>query len=135
VLPGSLGFDLPVDGLALPGGFLLTEDLTGDRRREAVYLDSFTTAGSRRVVFAVAQADGSFVEMPAIVVRASGAVPAYGDFDGDGRIDVALADSEQGRPVLRAFLGNGDGTFQARVPFQEASSVISTATVERTHWR
>lgn len=117
VVPGRLRFDLPVDGLSLPGGFVLTEDLTADGRREAVYLDPFSIASSLRVVFAVAQPDGSFEEMPALVVGASSAVPVYGDFDGDGRLDVALPDRDQGQSVLRAFLGNGDGSFQPRLPY------------------
>jgi hypothetical protein len=117
VLPGQLRFDLPVDDLPLPGGFVLTADLTGDGRREALYLDPWSIAGSLRVVFAVAQPDGSFTEMPAIVVGASSAVPVYGDFNGDERLDVGLPDRDQnGHSVFRVFLGNGDGTFLAPLP-------------------
>lgn len=117
VLPGQLRFDLPVDDLALPGGFVLTADLTADGRREALYLDPWSIAGSLRIVFAVAQPDRSFIQMPAIVVGGSSAVPVYGDFDGDERLDVVLPDRDQdGYSVFRVFLGNGDGTFLAPLP-------------------
>ncbi len=38
-----------------------------------------------------------------------------GDFNGDGRLDIATAD--QADNTVSVLLGNGDGTFQAPVSF------------------
>src|SRR6185437_572300 len=36
---------------------------------------------------------------------------AFGDFNGDGRVDIAM--TVPGKKYLAVYLGNGDGTFQA----------------------
>ncbi len=43
-----------------------------------------------------------------------------GDFNGDGKPDLAVTNS--GSSVLGILLGNGDGTFQTQVPFSTGSS-------------
>ncbi len=61
---------------------------------------------------------------------ATGAGPvavAYGDFDDDDRIDLAVAESGAG--TVSVLLGHGDGTFDARVPYAVGaapSDVVAT---------
>jgi hypothetical protein len=59
--------------------------------------------------------DGTF-QPPSAIVLPAGFVPASvatGDFNGDGLLDIAVADSSTDR--VSVFLGNGNGTFQAPV--------------------
>src|SRR5262249_2532086 len=47
----------------------------------------------------------------------TGQVVAVGDFNGDGKPDLVIADNplEANTTVIRVFKGNGDGTFQAPI--------------------
>jgi hypothetical protein len=49
-----------------------------------------------------------------------------GDFDGDGRLDVAEASTAQ--PQILVYRGNGDGTFGAALPLSIPSSAAELAT-------
>ncbi len=71
---------------------------------------TFQLAGN----YAVGSSDGSILEPDAIVA---------GDFSGDGRTDLAVADSgsfPDGR--VSVLLGNGDGTFQSAVQYAVGSA-------------
>jgi predicted dienelactone hydrolase len=50
---------------------------------------------------------------------------AVGDFNGDGRLDLALADWDGG--ALSVMLGNGNGTFQAAVSYNAGADAGSVA--------
>jgi len=80
---------------------------------------------------ALANSDGSFIarnagnaDFPALT-RASGAKPVSGDFDGDGKGDIALvggsgfesSEESPGWNMVPVALSNGDGTFKPNWPF------------------
>jgi hypothetical protein len=48
-----------------------------------------------------------------------------GDFNGDGRVDVAMADTSLAGPQVSIFLGNGDGTMQPRIDYPIAGAAVS----------
>src|ERR1035438_5079353 len=48
---------------------------------------------------------------------------AVGDFNGDGKLDLALADQSSG--TVSVLLGNGDGTFQAAVSYSAGPQLYS----------
>ncbi|MGA8764368.1 MAG: FG-GAP-like repeat-containing protein [Candidatus Sulfotelmatobacter sp.] len=62
--------------------------------------------------FAAAQA-GQFVEAPQFATGVNPQAVAYGDFNHDGKLDLVVANSSSS--TVSVLLGNGDGTFRARV--------------------
>jgi hypothetical protein len=93
-------------GTCFPGG-IVTGDFNGDGKVDAAVSCNDTSGG---VYVLLGKGDGTF--WPAAVYSA----PNYycgtlvsGDFNGDGKIDLA----EGGFAGISGFLGNGDGTFQA----------------------
>lgn len=63
---------------------------------------------------------------PIIGVAMAPSSPVAGDFNGDGKLDVAIPSSLYG--AVEVFLGNGDGTLQAGVSWS-VKSAASSATV------
>jgi hypothetical protein len=61
--------------------------------------------------FAAAQV-GQFVEAPQFAAGTNPQAVAWGDFNGDGKLDLVVANS--GGNNVSVLLGNGDGTFQAQ---------------------
>ena len=68
--------------------------------------------GQHRVLILLGQGDGTFAPVaPASDVGPEAHSLTVGDFNGDGRQDVATADGNT--DVLSVLIGNGDGTFAA----------------------
>ena len=88
---------------------MAARDLNGDGHLDiAMVCDDFQ--GGMNVL--IGNGDGTF--KPAVAYHAGGdydASLALGDFNGDGKIDVAIS----GFTGVTTFLGNGDGTFQAGI--------------------
>jgi hypothetical protein len=64
--------------------------------------------------------DGTFGP-PVIYPSADGGITAriaIGDFNGDGKQDLAVTNYATGNPTVSIFLGNGDGTFRPQVSYQ-----------------
>ena len=108
---GTMGAptDFPVDegGLHQAIG-----DMNGDRLPDIVQVGD-----NGQVSVLLGNGDGTFLPYQAFSVGYSGGFPglALGDFDGDGRPDVAvvMGGTPEGRVAI--LLGNGDGTLQAPV--------------------
>jgi len=89
-------------------------DFNGDGKLDVVVLQS-TYPGSVSVL--LGNGDGTFQAAANVPLGSSDAYPTsivVGDFNGDGKLDLAVADWGGTVSVL---LGNGDGTFQAAVDY------------------
>lgn len=58
---------------------------------------------------------GQFLEAPQYATGGNPQAVVAGDFNGDGKLDLAVADSTSNK--VSVLLGNGDGTFQAKVDY------------------
>ncbi len=91
-------------------------DFNGDGNLDLVVANGITFGQAPSVSVLLGNGDGTF--QPAVTYDA-GRFPAsvaVGDFNGDGILDLAVADSQTG-PNVAVLLGNGDGTFQPPVFF------------------
>ena len=100
-------------------------DFNGDGR-----LDLVVTSGSysnQRLMIRLGNGDGTFGDP--LFIGTGGynvGAPAIGDFNGDGKLDLAVAD---GRSVY-VLLGNGDGTFQTGVAYGTSYGGFSAAAAD-----
>jgi hypothetical protein len=90
-------------------------DFNGDGILDLVYGTAGYSGAAYLTVF-LGYGDGAFQEMP--ITYPTGAFPlsiAVGDFNGDGKLDIATANSNAGS--ISILLGNGDGTFQTHLDY------------------
>ncbi|WP_437980245.1 FG-GAP-like repeat-containing protein [Sorangium sp. So ce117] len=98
-------------------------DLNGDGSSDLVV----TSPGSARLSILVNQGNGSFAAPVAYTNSANGQTAgiAFGDADGDGKLDI-LSNGAAGR-YLFFFRGNGDGTFASGLQSTASSSAIANS--------
>jgi uncharacterized protein (TIGR03437 family) len=98
--------------LAMPNTFLTNlqaADFNGDGIPDVVY------AGAHGVTVMLGKGDGTFA-VPPVADSGTGWEVATGDFNGDGKRDIAAIYSGYNGPgTLSFFAGNGDGTLQSPV--------------------
>jgi hypothetical protein len=100
---GDGTFQTPID-YSYPGTEIQAIDVNGDGKLDLV-TDSICTL--------LGNGDGTFVESGCIKAGSSGyASMVMGDFNGDGKPDVALLDQPYGQgATVAVYPGRGDGTF------------------------
>jgi len=92
-------------------------DFNGDGKLDIAVIDFGNSSGNNGALYVLlGNGDGTF--QPPVLVNAGNSPAAFPtaivaeDFNGDGKLDLAVASSDSNVSVL---LGNGDGTFQAPV--------------------
>jgi hypothetical protein len=104
--------------------FVAVGDFNGDGKPDLVAVDSYGYEAENMYVL-LGNGDGTF--QPA-VIYAVGYDPVSvvaGDFNGDGKVDVAVANESS--DSVSVLLGNGDGTFQAAVNYYAGVEPVSVA--------
>jgi hypothetical protein len=106
----------PPYNVTVPGtiGNVMVADFNGDGKADLIFQDGFNV--NPAVGIMLGNGDGTFRSPVSYVVGGTpGNTMVFGDFNGDGKLDVAIA--VQTNPGTMNFvsvlLGNGDGSFQA----------------------
>jgi hypothetical protein len=99
---------------------LVSADFNGDG------IPDVAVAGGYYVVVLLGKGDGSFVPLPTSASMA----PAYplggmvtGDFNHDGKEDIAASSSNSTAQTVLVYLGNGDGTFVQGTPIDLSNQI------------
>ncbi len=98
-----------------------TADFNGDGKADAVVTNVNGTAGG--VGFFAGNGTGGFAPRVGVAIGAGASALTIGDFNGDGKQDVAVT-SAAGSTTVNVLLGNGDGTFQAGVNYNVGYSPL-----------
>ena len=130
---GDGTFQVKVDyGVGHQPESLAVGDFNGDGHSDL----AVTNSDDGNVSILLGNGDGTFQAKVDYGVGERPGSLAVGDFDGDGHLDLAVANSgcsgwwcEPSRPgSVSVLLGNGDGTFQARVDYGAGDWTNSLAT-------
>jgi FG-GAP-like repeat len=149
VAPGGAGFTLTVNGTGFVSGSTVkwngstrtTTFVTESKLTASVPQSDLANAGtasvtvvnpapgggkSNPVLFEVTNPNGTSFTTATTLPAGSGAnAVATGDFNGDGKVDLAVVNN--GSDNVSVFLSNGDGTFQSAVNYSVASQPLSIA--------
>jgi len=108
-----------IPSLATSGGdeLLALADFNSDGKLDVIKATTVTNV----INVALGNGDGTFRQAPAFqipsILNTESAV--VGDFNGDGKLDLAFA--SQSSDVVTILLGNGDGTFQGHIEYSVPS--------------
>jgi len=108
VLPTS---QFPVDPTAYNG---IAGDFNGDGKLDLA-ITNFGNGSAGSVSILLGNGDGTFQTARDFAVSGSPAALAAADFNGDGKLDVAVTDESSG--LVWVLLGNGDGTLRTPVSY------------------
>jgi len=119
ILPTALDFSAQRYTAGAAPNAVATGDFNGDGKQDVVVANGGDTSRSNPGGMSVFLGKGDGTFQPAIAVNA-GKNPisvAVGDFNGDGKLDLVVADSgDRPNGVVSVLLGNEDGTFQLPLP-------------------
>ncbi|MEX0878245.1 MAG: FG-GAP-like repeat-containing protein [Thermoanaerobaculia bacterium] len=106
---GTGGFE-PFASYSLesPAGFVITADFTNDGTLDLV---ATSAPGYGDFWFLEGNGDGTFQAPTRLFLVSYLTMPAAGDFNADGNLDVAIAFGCCGNGGITVLLGNGDGSF------------------------
>lgn len=102
-----------------PGGIsysITVGDVNGDGKPDLVYAAAYGNNGPPLIVVQFGNGDGTFQNPIVSVTPASNPCSLIlGDFNGDGKLDLAVPDRSANNVYVQ--LGNGDGSFQSGTPY------------------
>ncbi|HET9282329.1 MAG TPA: FG-GAP-like repeat-containing protein [Candidatus Angelobacter sp.] len=121
---GTFGPELILPAIATAA--LVAADFNGDGKPDIGVIVNVDNTHSALRVF-LGNGDGTFTTLPDIPVDAlaTNGTLAAGDINGDGKLDLVVADNDFPHALL--MIGKGDGTFQAPVSIGTVNSPLSVA--------
>ena len=99
-------------------------DFNGDGKTDLA-VANWSSGSSGTVSILLGNGDGTFQAQTTSAVGGGPYPVAVGDFNGDGKVDMAVANTVSN--TVSVLLGNGNGTFQTRVQYAVGSDPISVA--------
>jgi hypothetical protein len=121
----AVTYDAGIDPTAVAVG-----DFNGDGIPDLAVANSNYPYPNGTVSVLLGKGDGTFLPAQSFPVGSVPASVAVGDFNGDGHLDLAVANvgsDAYGRPNVSVLLGNGDGTFQPALNFSAGAGSRSIA--------
>jgi hypothetical protein len=96
---------------------VIAADFNGDGKLDLIIADSGVSGSTDRgsIVVLIGNGDGTFQTPARYTAGTSPVSVAVADFNGDGRLDLAVANSQSASVSI--LLGVGDGTFRSSTPF------------------
>jgi hypothetical protein len=130
------GFYFSGTVVAPSGATPIAADFNGDGKLDVAFIAFLTTSNNPtfQLCIELGNDDGSFqlpnctaISPPALGQSESPVELVVGDFNGDGKLDLALTNGNDGTNTVSIFLGNGDGTLQApqSVPAGPTPEILS----------
>ena len=102
-------------GSGLPKEYVASGNFNSDGKADLVVANWNNSDSPGSVSVMLGNGDGTFQTPLTYVVGSDPSSVVVGDFNGDGRADLAVADA--GDNSFSVLIGNGDGTFQAAVTY------------------
>ena len=107
---------------------IAVSDFNNDGNSDLVVTNSTDPAGTVSVLFG--QGNGSFSTQVAYAVNSTPVSVAVGDFNGDGVMDLVVANNNTNANVVTVLLGNANGTFGAKASLAVGSDPVSVAVAD-----
>jgi len=90
-------------------------DINGDGILDNIAI--WSSEGTDFLAIYLGNVDGTYTNVTMVQTNIATSVPIVGDFNGDGRLDVAMSGGVGDTGMVAVFLGNGDGTVQNEVDY------------------
>jgi len=104
---------------------VIVGDFNGDKIADLAIVDSGAAPGTSGVSVLLGNGDGTFQAARFTAAGTTSLSLAMGDFDRDGKVDLAVANT--GSDDVSVLLGNGNGTFQPAVNYSLNQPGISVS--------
>jgi hypothetical protein len=101
--------------IGMDPNWVVVGDFNGDGKLDLAVIDGQGNSYTSAVLILLGNGDGTFTQAGSYPLNTNAASGTTADFNGDGKLDIAIADNIG---LVSILLGNGDGTFKPRVDYE-----------------